>query len=398
MDTWKAKWTGTPAPRPAAFGAGGGAAAAGAAGDVAAGVSFQAVALKVEVLENRMRYTLAVHEHDGVRVNDTTRLRRGQRIQVTEWQAGPMAIAPDVQPLDLVRVEGLHTKSGSTTPGKVYFNCTSVAVVRSCWSMARDPAFLAAQRPLAQGAGSLVLLTTEGCEQAPTVHAAGLMLSAAAWPLDVVSSYNESEAQLVLRWNYMPIAVGVEDPPLYQVSAKLWSQHCDALMAGAMPPLPTWRALMEQGKHPVPLALWCCLDVKRSNLITRFLEVQVLGVRADLPSHLAQRCPRVSQNVAAAHAPTAAVAAAALEEEGEDVTAAAAAAQVINVSAVGMPADAGAYRYHAMTSEPEAVRDEAAIGRALAGGTALLFAVPKQQAEEEATETRPKKRQQTGSQ
>lgn len=366
MDTWRAKWTSTPAPRPSG---GGGGAIAGA--DVV-GVSFQAFALQVNAVDNGTRYSLVVQDYNGVRVNDTTQLKCGQRIAITEWNAGPVALPSEVRPLDLVRVEGLYAKSGST-PGKVYLNCSGVVVVRSCWSMGRDAAFLAAQQP-SLVAGGVVLLTTLSIELPPTSQRAGLMSTAAVWPIEVTR--NNQEPHLVLQWNYMPVAVGERDPTVYQVAAKLWKNHCDILMGGAMPVLPVWQALMESGKHPVPLALLCCLNAKRSNLANNFLEVQVLGVRADLPSYLAEHCPRVSKELAAAHAATI-QSATGVGAGGED--------GVIHVSVVGMPIKSGCH-YYAMTSNRQGLHDDATIRSALEEGTTdvvCFFAVAKEVGEKD---------------
>ena len=91
----------------------------------------------------------------AVTVGDT-RFRAYDTIQVTVWRLPDPTMASLLGPLDQVRIEGCTTSSSSAKPGQVYYNCVNVRLVRSCWDLRSDDAFLT--RPSLSRALALGLL------------------------------------------------------------------------------------------------------------------------------------------------------------------------------------------------------------------------------------------------
>lgn len=372
---WRGKWLHTPTPAART-------AAAAAAAAAATDVSFDALVVSVRVPnERRVRYEVAVRERLHL---DGAHLEPNAVVEVSQWaNNGAAAVLAAATPGDLVRVEGFTVVPNQTRPGAIYYNCRGVRVLRRAAELAADDGFLGAQPALATGAVVLIPSRIVHCVADPSNPQPGMM-SRVNWPPNAVKRSGDEPAlsfsvQMV-QWQAQQVADEEEEPQPQHYEATVWAPPCFAFVGGHPPPVDTWKALFPA--NHVPFVMLCSplppkeqqpLVVKQ--LVQPKLKVHCISVQ--LRTYLEQQCPCVSAELVRAHVGTTADAPL-LDDAG-----------VLNVSALGVPDDADErWLFYAMTSDPVALRTEAALQQALEDGTVeavLWFATPQE------TQTKKKK-------
>ena len=317
----------------------------------------------------------------AVTVGDT-RFRAYDTIQVTVWRLPDPTMASLLGPLDQVRIEGCTTSSSSAKPGQVYYNCVNVRLVRSCWDLRSDDAFLTRQSPLRP-----FVLT----DRQEVIHADyGSFMT--TWPLDV--SFVRRSDQLEMRvlrlsvWHCLPPTDPEAVPVPQELELCLWDRHCNLLVPGPLT-IDEWKAVMADGAHRIPFVALCSPDTRpRDPRYTQRGQPLVVDVvRADFASYLRNHCPVVSLELAQKYGMSRTAPPPSLDP----------ASVVVNVNATGRLPPSADTPIRALTSRPQELVDEARIQQELEQGTAeaviFFWETPKEKEEDANNSLPPQKRE-----